>query len=57
MAVHGDRTGGNIATMFPQQRREGIAHQMLIYPVMDVSRFGMAAHEKFVAGYEGARGE
>lgn len=57
VAIGGDSAGGNLAAVLAQQRREQIAHQVLIYPVMDVSSFDTTSHEKYAAGYGNTRGE
>ena len=57
VAIGGDSAGGNLAAVLAQQRREQIAHQVLIYPLMDVSSFDTTSHEKYAAGYGNTRGE
>lgn len=51
VAIGGDSAGGNIAAVIAQERREQIAHQVLIYPVMDLSSFDTQSHSDFEDGY------
>lgn len=51
VAVGGDSAGGNIAAVIAQELRDVIAHQVLIYPVMDLSSFQTPSHEQYSAGY------
>ena len=51
VAIGGDSAGGNIAAVIAQERRAQIAHQVLIYPVMDLSSFDTPSHEKYEDGY------
>lgn len=51
VAIGGDSAGGNIAAVIAQERREQIAHQVLIYPVMDLSSMGTPSHQKYEDGY------
>lgn len=51
VAIGGDSAGGNIAAVIAQERREQIAHQVLIYPVMDLSSLDTQSHSDFEDGY------
>lgn len=51
VAIGGDSAGGNIAAVIAQERREQIAHQVLIYPVMDLSTLDTQSHSDFKDGY------
>ena len=51
VAIGGDSAGGNIAAVIAQERREQIAHQVLVYPVMDLSSFDTQSHSDFEDGY------
>lgn len=51
VTVGGDIAGGNIAAVIAQQLRDQITHQVLVYPVMDVSTFDTPSHEKFATGH------
>lgn len=47
VAVGGDSAGGNIAAVIAQELRDKLAHQVLIYPVMDLSTFDTQSHSDF----------
>src|SRR5699024_8691343 len=47
VAIGGDSAGGNIAAVIAQERREQIAHQVLVYPVMDLSSLDTSSHRKY----------
>jgi esterase/lipase protein len=51
VAVGGDSAGGNIAAVIAQELRDQLAHQVLIYPVMDLSTFDTQSHSDFSDGY------
>jgi len=51
VAVGGDSAGGNIAAVIAQELRDKLAHQVLIYPVMDLSTFDTQSHSDFSDGY------
>ncbi|MFH0412817.1 alpha/beta hydrolase [Corynebacterium sp. L4756] len=51
VAIGGDSAGGNIAAEIAQERREQIVHQVLIYPVLNLSTFDTASHDEFADGY------
>ncbi|OKX83247.1 alpha/beta hydrolase [Corynebacterium glutamicum] len=51
VAVGGDSAGGNMAAVIAQQLRDQITHQVLVYPVMDLSTFGTQSHEKYATGH------
>src|SRR5699024_6164206 len=51
VAIGGDSAGGNIAAVIAQERREQIAHQVLVYPVMDLSSLDTSSHRKYEDGY------
>ena len=51
IAIGGDSAGGNIAAVIAQERREQIAHQVLVYPVMDLSSLDTPSHQKYEDGY------
>ena len=51
IAVGGDSAGGNIAAVIAQELRDELAHQVLIYPVMDLSTFHTQSHSDFSDGY------
>lgn len=51
VAVGGDSAGGNIAAVIVQELRDQLAHQVLIYPVMDLSTFDTQSHSDFSDGY------
>ena len=50
VAIGGDSAGGNIAAVIAQERRAQIAHQVLIYPVMDLSSLDTPSHQKYEDG-------
>ena len=51
VAVGGDSAGGNITAVIAQELRDKLAHQVLIYPVMDLSTFDTQSHSDFSDGY------
>src|SRR5699024_3075664 len=51
VAIGGDSAGGNIAAVIAQERRKQITHQVLIYPVMDLSSLDTPSHQKYEDGY------
>lgn len=51
VAVGGDSAGGNIAAVIAQELRDQLAHQVLIYPVMNLSTFDTQSHSDFSDGY------
>ena len=51
IAIGGDSAGGNIAAVIAQERREQIAHQVLVYPVTDLSSLDTPSHQKYEDGY------
>ena len=51
VTIGGDSAGGNIAAVIAQERRSQIAHQVLIYPVLNLSNFDTKSHEEFAEGY------
>ncbi|BAU95551.1 alpha/beta hydrolase [Corynebacterium suranareeae] len=51
VAAGGDSAGGNIAAVIAQELRDRIVHQVLIYPVMNLSSFDTSSHQEFASGY------
>ena len=55
MAVGGDSAGGNLATvcclMAKERKGPGLAHQLLLYPVLDLSNFDKPSYQEHASGY------
>lgn len=54
VAVAGDSAGGNLAAVIAQELRDAtppIAHQVLVYPVMNLTTFDTASHREFAEGF------
>jgi len=55
VAVGGDSAGGNLATvcclMAKERKGPDLAHQLLLYPVLDLSNFDKPSYQEHASGY------
>lgn len=51
VAVGGDSAGGNLAAVLAQELRDQLAHQVLIYPVMNLASLNTDSHRRYEDGF------